>query len=107
MSELIVSTIESCFLHNKVESSHSTLSYAMSNSTDRPSSSRRRAARNPYRQTVINNTLAVFLADHNLPVPDSLKRPAQGEDRRLRSNKRRKHLEHENHHDVRSQFLFS
>ena len=83
------------------------MSYAMSNSTDRPSSSRRRAARNPYSQTAINNTLAVFLADHNLPVPDSLKRSAQGEDRRSRSNKRRKHAEHENHHDVCSRFLFS
>jgi len=74
----------------------------MSNSTDLPSSSQHRAARNPYKQTAINNTLAVFLAEHNLPIPDSLKRAAQGEDRQLRSNKRCKHVE-----DVCSRFLVS
>src|SRR6266849_10008197 len=74
----------------------------MSNSTDRPSSSQHRAARNPYKQTAINNTLAVFLAEHNLPIPDSLKCTAQGEDRQLHSNKWRKHVE-----DICSCFLVS
>ena len=79
----------------------------MSNSTNQPSSSRKRAARNPYKQTDINHTLAVFLADRNLHVPDCLKRPAQGENRRSRSNKRGKHVGDENDYDVCSRFLVS
>jgi hypothetical protein len=51
----------------------------MSNSTNQPSP-QQQAAGNPSTQTTINNTLAVFLADHNLPVPDCLKCAAQGKD---------------------------
>lgn len=71
-----------------------------------PSSSRR-AARNPYSQVVINNRLADFLAGHNLPVPDSLKRPVQPKTCPARSNKRQRpeHEEHNNNPDVCFHFL--
>jgi hypothetical protein len=68
-----------------------------SDSTQRPSSSRRRAPRNPYSQAEANESLALFLASRNLPVPDSLKRPV---DRPSRSNKRQKHGEHKSNPEV-------
>ena len=57
-------------------------------------STHRRAARNPYSQAAHNKSLAVYLATHNQPVPSSLKRPAQVEDRPSRSDKRQRR-EHE------------
>jgi len=70
-----------------------------SNSTHR---SRRRAARNPYSQTVVNESYAAFLASRGLPVPDSLKRPSE---RPSGSNKRRKHGDHESNPEVCSRRL--
>jgi hypothetical protein len=67
-----------------------------SQSTHRPSSSRR-AARNPYNQADINESLAAFLASNNLPVPSALKRPAEHPSH---SNKRRTYREHENNFEV-------
>src|SRR5258708_32879653 len=63
-----------------------------SQSTHQPSSSRR-AAHNPYSQADINESLAVFLASNNLPVPSALERPSH-------SNKRRTYREHENNFEV-------
>src|SRR6267154_4307627 len=67
-------------------------------STQRPSSSQR-AARNPYSQSAVNESLANFLANNNLPIPSALKHPAE---RPLHSNcdKRRMYREHENNFEV-------
>ena len=58
-------------------------------STNQPSeSSSQRAARNRYSQAETNESLANYLAGHNLPVPSSLKRPPQASTCPSRSNKR-------------------
>lgn len=80
----------------------------MSESNQASSSQKRqRAARNPYSQTSINETLAVFLAERNLPVPACLKRPAEGDGCRSRSKKLSRRVEQDNRQDVCSRFLFS
>src|SRR5260370_40431739 len=63
-----------------------------SQSTHQPSSSRR-AARNTYSQANINESMAVFLASNNLPIPSALECPSH-------SNKRRTYREHENNFEV-------
>lgn len=63
----------------------------MSESTSGPSR-RQKAPPNPYSQADHYESLALFLAARNLPVPGILKRPAQ---ETSRSDKRRKHVEHD------------
>jgi hypothetical protein len=87
-------------LHNKVPSPslHSESMYAMSesNSTHCPSSSQQ-AARNPYSQAATNDSLALFLASCNLPVPILLKRPAECP---VEPNRWRKHGEYQSNSEA-------
>jgi hypothetical protein len=74
-------------------------------STSGPSR-RRRAPPNPYSLADQRESLALFLAARNLPVPSILKRPAQEKDRSSHSKKRQKHVEHKNNPGVCSRLLF-
>ena len=71
----------------------------MSESTSGPSK-RRKAPTNPYSWTEQYQSLALFLAAHDLPVPSALKHLAPEKDRSSCPNKRRKHVEHENNPEV-------
>src|SRR6267154_6038560 len=75
-----------------------------STSTQQPLSSQR-AARNSYNQSAVNESLANFLANNNLPIPSALKHPAE---RLSHSNrdKRRTYREHENNFEVCSRHPF-
>jgi len=72
----------------------------MSGSTQGPLSSRRRAACNPYSQAAHDESLALFLASHNISVPSPLKRPAQGEAHQSQASKQQNHTEHEHNPEV-------
>jgi hypothetical protein len=78
----------------------------MSESTSGPSR-RRKAPPNPYSQAEQHESLALFLAARNIPVPSILKRPVQEKDCSPRSNNRRRRVEHENSPEARSYLLVS
>jgi len=64
-----------------------------------------RAPPNRYSQADHYDSLALFLAAHNIPVPSILKRPAQEKDSLSRSNKRHKQVEHDNAPEVSTHLL--
>src|SRR6266852_9403694 len=76
----------------------------MSEPTSGPSR-RRRAPPNTYSQEDHYESLALFLAAHNMPVLNILKRPAQ--ESLSHSNKWQKCVEHENSPEVCSRLLVS
>src|SRR6267154_3776749 len=67
-------------------------------STQWPSSSQR-AACNPYSQSAVNESLANFLANNNLPIPSALKRLVECPSH-SNCDKRRTYREHKNNFEV-------